>query len=56
MPVEIGQVDVVARPDEAQRDAPPAPAPAGAAGPHMVSDLARGLALEHSRDLRLRAD
>ncbi len=57
MPVEVGELEVVA---------PPAPdggpgrdradAAAAPSGPLLASEVERRLALEHTRDLRLRAD
>jgi hypothetical protein len=53
MPVEVGEVEVVARPaegaDTAARSEAAAPAP-------PASDIERSLALRETRDLRLRAD
>jgi hypothetical protein len=58
MAVEVGELEVVSPPAEPAAAAPGRPGGDAAPGPSGVlpSELVRGLALEHSRDLRLRAD
>jgi hypothetical protein len=54
--VEVGEVDVVARPPDQNGGSAGAPAPAPPAGPALAAEIERSLALQESRDLRLHAD
>jgi hypothetical protein len=56
VPVEVGEVDVLARPPDENGAAPRADAPAAPAGPPPPAELERALALLEARDLRLCAD
>jgi hypothetical protein len=59
VPVEIGQLEVVSPPAQngaATGDGAAPPPAASSSGAQLALEVERTLALEHTRDLRLRAD
>ena len=59
MPVEIGELEVVAPPAQngaARGEGAGAPATSAASSSQVTIEVERALALEHTRDMRLRAD